>query len=246
MNKVGSYTFRMTEIVGNLENIDYDKSVNTFTIKVTDLDMDGKLEIHTVTATQNAKVTKENDKYQIDVTFNNAFIPATSVPDDIEVDIVVNKTVKNTGSSTIAPKGFEFVLENTVNGEKWALESDKNGKAVFVLPFTTSDIGKTYTYKLSETDQGVAGVTYDTRVYNISISVALDSNDKLNATVTMDGKKVNTIVAKFQNTYHAEHPVAPPTGENNNITLWCIMMLISGTVCVVLVILDKKYTVEKN
>ena len=245
-DKVGIYNFRITEIVKNVENIDYDKSINTFAINVTDLDMDGKLEINTVTAAQNAKVTKTNGKYAVDVTFNNTFIPIVSEPDNIAVDIVVNKTVKNTGSSSIGPNGFEFILENTVSAEKKALESDKNGKAVFVLPFTAADIGKTYTYKLFETNQGIVGVDYDTKVYNISITIALDSDDKLNATVTMDGKKVNTVVAKFQNTYHGDNPVAPPTGDNSNTTLWYFVMLVSCTVCVVLVILDKKYTRTKH
>ena len=245
-DKVGTYNFRMTEVVGNLENVDYDKSVNTFAIKVTDVDMDGKLEVSNVTAAQNANVTEEDGKYKVDVTFNNTFSPVVSEPDDIEVNIGVNKTVKNTGVLSIAPAGFEFVLENTVSGEKMALKSDENGKAVFVLPFTATDVGKTYTYKLSETNDGMTGVTYDTKVYDISIPITLDSDNKLVSTITMDGKAVNDVVARFENTYYTDQTTTPPTGDDSNVTFWFIMMIISGTTCIVLVLLDKRYTRSKS
>lgn len=245
-DKVGTYYFRMTEVIGNHENVDYDKSVNTFTIKVTDVDMDGKLEVSTVTAAQNAKVTETDGKYKVNITFNNTFIPVVSEPDDIIVNIGVNKTVKNTGVSSIGPDGFEFVLENTISGEKQALKSDQNGKAVFVLPFTATDVGKTYTYKLFEIDNGITGVTYDTEVYDISIVITLSGDNKLVSTITMDGKAVNDVIARFENTYYIDQTTAPPTGDDSNITFWFIMMIISGTACIVLVLLDKRYTRSKN
>ncbi len=243
--KVGTYNFRMTEVVGNLENVDYDKSVNTFNIRITDVDMDGKLEVSTVTAAQNAKVTETDGKYKVDVTFNNTFIPVVSEPDDITVNIGVNKTVKNIGVSSIGPDGFAFVLENITSGEKKALKSDENGKAVFVLPFTATDVGNTYTYKLFEIDNGITGVTYDTKVYDISIAVTLSCDNKLVSTITMDGETVNDVIARFENTYYTDHTSAPTTEDNSNITFWFIIMIISGTTCIVLVLLDKRYTRSK-
>ena len=245
-DKVGIYSFRMTEVVGNIESMDYDKSVNTFAIKVTDVDMDGKLEVSTVTAAQNAKVIEEDGKYKVDVTFNNTFIPVVSEPDDIAVNIGVNKTVKNTGVSSISPAGFEFVIENTVSGEKQALKSDENGNAFFTLPFTATDVGKIYTYKLFETNDGMTGVTYDTKVYDISIAITLSNDNKLVSTITMDGKAVNDVIARFENTYYTDHTSAPPTGDDSNIMFWFIMMIISGTACIVLILLDKRYTRSKS
>ncbi len=241
-DQVGTYHFRMTEVVGNLENVDYDKSVNTFTVKVTDVDMDGKLEISAVTATHNVKVTQEDGKYKVHVTFNNTFVPVVSQPDDIAVTIRVNKTVKNTGASSIGPGGFEFVLENTVSGEKIALKSDKNGNAVFTLPFTATDAGRIYTYRLFETDSGRTGVTYDRRVYDISVAVTLLGDNKLVATISMDGETVSDAIARFENTYYTDHTSVPPTGDNRNILFWLIMMISSGTACIVLMLLDRRYT----
>lgn len=236
-DKVGTYTFRMSEVVGNLENVDYDKTVNKFAVEVTDIDMDGKLEVGDVTGTQNAVVTKDNGKFNVSVTFNNTFVPN---PEDIAVTITVNKTVKNTSKETLSPEGFEFVLENVATSERLALDSDESGKAIFTLPFTVADIGKTYTYKLFETNEGMEGMTYDTDIYDITVAIKLGEDNKLNATVTMNGSVVETAVAEFENIYHVEDLV-PPTGDNSNNVFWFIMLILSGIACVVLFLLDKKY-----
>lgn len=245
-DKVGTYSFRMTEVVGALEDVDYDKSINTFAVQVTDADMDGKLEIHTVTAAQNAQVTEKDGRYSVFVTFNNTFVPAVPEPDDLAVELAVLKTVKNVGEASIGPEGFEFVLENTASGEKRALESDESGRAVFALAFTASDIGKTYTYKLSETDEGMTDVVYDTKVYEIAISVDLDADNCLIASVTMDGEKTEKAVAQFENTYDAELSVSPPTGDRTRLLFWFGMMIASATSCAALVLLDRKYAKQKQ
>lgn len=245
-DKVGVYSFRITEIIGNLENVDYDKSVNTFNIHVTDVNMDGKLEINTVNAAQNAKVTEMDGEYNVTVTFNNTFIPVIPDSEDITVKIGVDKTVKNTGTSFIGPDGFEFVLENTVSGEKLAVKSDKNGNAVFSLPFSAADIGKVYTYKLSEINSGMSGVTYDTNIYDISVAIDLGKDNKLIANVDINGHIVEKPVAEFVNIYHGENFDSPQTSDDSNITFWFILMILSGTTCIVLVILDKKYARSKR
>ena len=240
-DKVGTYSFRMTEVIGNLENLDYDKSINTFTLVVTDADMDGALEINTVTADQNATVTEESGAHTVSVIFNNAFIPAVPGIEDIVVNIAVDKTIKNNSTTSISPEGFEFVLENTASGEKIALKTAANGKTLFTLPFTAKDAGKTFTYKLSETDKGMKGVTYDKRVYDIHITVTLGGDNNLTASITVDGKTETSAVAKFENTYYGEKPGSPQTGDNSNTAFWFLMMLVSGTACIVLVVLDRRY-----
>lgn len=240
-DQVGTYTFRMSEIIGDLDNVDYDETVNHFTVKVTDTDMDGKLEVNTASGTENAKVTEENGKYTVSVTFNNTFVPVILPdPDPITVNVEVNKTVNNTGAQSIGPEGFEFVLENVATGEKTAMISDSDGKAIFGLTFGKADIGKTYTYKLSETNKGAAGMIYDTDVYEITVSVSLSEDNKLIAAVSMNGTATETPVAAFENTYHADQPVSPPTGDTSNITFWFIMMIISGATFVSLIIYDRK------
>lgn len=173
--------------------------------------------------------------------FNNTFVPPVIPdPDSITVNVTVNKKVTNTGKVSIGPDGFEFVLENLLTQEKKSLDSDGNGKAVFALTFTKADVGKAYTYKLSETNEGVVGMTYDTDVYEITVAITLNDNNVLVATATVGGQAAENIVAEFQNTYHADTPVAPPTGDNSNLTFWFIMMIVSGTTLIILAITDKR------
>lgn len=246
-DRVGNYTFRMKEVVGQHDDIDYDKSINTFKVTVTDTDMDGKLEIGDVTAAQNAKVTQKDGVHNVSVTFNNTYIPAVPDPEDIAVTVTVNKTVNNTGDSTIGPGGFWFVLEDNVTGLDVTKESNEAGKAVFTLPFTVADIGKTYTYKLSEIDEGMPGVTYDTTVYDISVSVALSEDNELVAFVTINGETAESLTVDFVNTYYID-PFEPiPTGDDMDITFWFLMMIVSGSACIFLVAMDRKYqSMEKR
>ena len=245
-DKVGEYHFRLTEVVGDLDNVDYDKSVKTFAIRVTDIDMDGKLEINTVTAAQNATVSETDGKYKVAVTFNNTYIPAVPDPDDIGLTITVNKTVRNTGDMIAGPEGFVFVLENVTTGENLERTSNSDGKAYFTLPFTAADVGKTYTYRLSETNLGIAGMTYDDRVYSISVSIALSSDHELIARVMMNGQVSEDLTAQFVNTYTRNSTDADPTGDDVNILFWFIMMIISGSACIFLVIADRKPQARKK
>lgn len=236
----GIYSFRISEVIGNLENMSYDKSINTFDIRVTDVDMDGKLEIGAVTAAQNGVVTKENGKFKINVTFNNTFKPAIPEYDENIIDINIKKSVKNVGDGLISAEGFEFILENSATGEKLSTAADKNGDAKISVMFSASDIGKTYNYKLYEVNSGINGVVYDTTVYDISVTVDRKDN-KLTTNVLVNGKDIEKTPLQFLNIYDSKNSQIPSTGDKSNITFWFIMMLISGSVCVVLIIMEKRY-----
>lgn len=174
----------------------------------------------------------------------NSFVPDVLDDKSVAVNIFVNKTVNNIGASSIGPAGFEFVLENTISGEKQTIKSDETGKAVFMLVFTEIDAWKNYTYKLYETDEGISGVTYDTRVYDISISLLFDTNEKMIAKAVIDGKTVDDIVVKFENTYCIEQLYSPPTGDNSNIII-SLIFIVSGIACTI-IILNKKQEYKKR
>lgn len=161
--------------------------------------------------------------------------------DDVVVNIKVDNNVKNTGTASITPEGFEFVLENTVSGEKITLITSEDGEAHLELPFTTEDAGKTFTYKLSAIDKGMNGVTYDEKVYVIHIAVSYDENNNLIAVVTVDGKTMTDAVASFENIYHSDTTDSPPTSDKNNVGFWLIMMLISGAAFIALTVWDRRY-----
>ncbi len=239
-NAVGTYQFRMTEVVGSLENVDYDKTVKKFSIKVTDVDMDGKLEINTVSGTENAVVTEKNGEYNVFVTFNNKFVPPVLPdPDPITVGVSVNKVVTNLGNIKVGPEGFEFVLENTVTKEKIAVKSDDNGKASFELIFTSDDVG-THTFKLYETDQGVDGMVYDEDIHEITVVLTVDPDNKLVAALTMDGVSVDKLESEFQNVFDKDQPDSPPTSDTNFLYVGLAVMLLSATAFTALLVYDRK------
>ena len=241
-SQVGTYTFRLSEVVGNLENVVYDQTVNHFRVVVTDQDMDGKLEIREVTGTENTKVTFTDGKFQVEVPFNNTYVPPElPEPTPVEVQIRVNKTVNNTGSKKLSPKDFSFLLEKNGTHDKWEVKSDGAGRADFKLSFTKADAGKTYTYRLTETDTARKGVTYDTRAYEITVTVKWhEDSNTLSATVKVDGKETVNPTAAFKNTYYVAPADNPQTGDPSNVSFWLIMMAVSGTAFAALLIYDIK------
>ena len=101
-NKVKEYKFRISEVIGNLDNVDYDKTINDFKIIISDKLMDGVLEIDDIVGYQNINVSKNNDKYNIEVVFNSKYvepvIPEIEYSDKIEHSTLIksNLLVRNT------------------------------------------------------------------------------------------------------------------------------------------------------
>jgi len=248
-DKVGHYSFRITELNEGLMGIGYDESVNSFDIIVTDADMDGSLEISSIKGSGNTKVTESDGSYEVSVVFNNTFTPVTVDPNAAELAVTVNKTVKNTGSGSIGPAGFEFVLENTASGEKLTLNTNSDGKAVFKLGFTAEDIGKTLRYKLYETDKGSKGVTYDKKVYDIGITVSSDGGGNPVISVKVDGIAAESVVCGFENVYsgtalspgsNSGAPGGAPQTGDAKLGVWMALMAVSASVCIILVLTDRR------
>lgn len=239
-DKIGTYDFRISEVLGNLDEVDYDKTVNNFSVKVTDVDMDGSLEIGSVNGTENITVSETNDTYTVFVTFNNTYIPPAVDPEPITVIIGIDKVVNNIGTATHGLEGFQFELKNIDTSEILSTKSTANGKASFELSFTKDDIGKVYKYSLFETNQGLAGMSYDTDVHEITVTVSLNGDDELVVALTLDGNSVDELHAEFENTYNAEKPSSPLTGYKSNILIWFIMMLVSASMLVAVIVYDRR------
>lgn len=195
--------------------------------------------------------------------FENIFTPE---PEAVEVEIRVNKTVENTGTETIGPEGFEFLLENKTTGGTRSVKSDAAGRAAFTLRFTEADIGKCYTYQLSEVDSGRPNVVYSKLIYRITVTVALNEDNELVTTVTNNGTEVTQAVAAFKNLYEYTPPQDPPTGEkppqdppaeekppqtpipeipktgDMGLTLWLVMLALSCGAVISLSAFEKKHS----
>ena len=225
--EVGTYYFVITEDADTTaERVTNDTSVYHVAIEIKDNE-NGKLY-------EASRVIKKvgSDTAVEAITFNNVFTPK---PEDITVDIGVAKTVVNKGSEKIGPDGFEFVLEDTATNEKRNVKSDIDGNAKFTLGYTEDGIGKTYTYKLTEVNDGRANVSYSTAEYTITVAIELNANNELVATLTKNGKNVTEVVAEFENVYdytpvppNPEYPDSPQTGDTTNLHLWFALLFVSG------------------
>lgn len=225
--QTGTYYFVITEDADTTaERVANDTSVYHVAIEIKD-DENGKLY-------EASRVIKKvgSDTAVEAITFNNVFTPK---PEDITVDIGVAKTVVNKGSEKIGPDGFEFVLEDTATNEKWNVKSDTAGNAKFTLGYTEDDIGKAYTYKLTEVNGGKANVSYSTAEYTITVAIELNANNELVATLTKNGKNVTEVVTEFENVYdytpvppNPEYPDSPQTGDTTNLHLWFALLFVSG------------------
>ena len=165
----------------------------------------------------------------------NTFVPGV-VPDptDTSVTVQVNKRILASGSETMSPEGFIFELVNEQTGDKFQLVSDASGVASITLPFTQEDVGKCYTYTLKEVNDGRTHVVYDTSIHTLVIAVVLNqSTDTVVATATMDGVTSATPTAEFVNEY-SPIPVIPPLGDEMNLPLYALMLVLSTAGLVVI------------
>jgi pilin isopeptide linkage protein len=133
--------------------------------------------------------------------------------------------------------GFLFDLYCNETGITDTAESGTDGLAKLALHFTAEDIGKTYTYTLTERKGDNPYMTYSEVVYEIQVAVTQDTQTgELVLTVTRDGREA-TGNAQFENILHPENP---KTGEELFIRNWAVLMGISAVGLLAVLVLNKK------
>lgn len=120
--------------------------------------------------------------------------------------------VKRLEGATLADGQFTFQLSDAETGT--VLQSATNaadGSVTFALGYGAADAGKTFTYKVSESNDGQAGVTYDGSSYTVKVEVTDDGEGHLSAKASTDDYLV------FTNRYDAggsgENPGGSPDVE---------------------------------
>ncbi len=215
VDAAGTYYFLIIEAEGTLERMTYDATVYHVTVTVID-DGEGNLQVESTTIT-----TADSTEAVEDVVFVNTYTPK---PADITVDVKVEKTVQNLGNVQMTPEGFEFLLQNMAGGDPISVLTDELGYATITLTFTEDDIGKTYTYQLSEVKGEIVDMQYSEAVYTVTVTVSLDElTNTLVADLTVNGEDADAVVAEFENIYN--HVEIPQTGDN--LMLWMTLMAVS-------------------
>ncbi len=145
---IGTYQYRVRELGSDANGITYDKTIRYFDVTVTDIDMDGELEIQPpkeidgetvnyVVGTSPTVVTYENEYYNVVTDFNNKYAADT----DTYIDLNITKTISNDTNIEIPLNGFYFALYEE-DGRTHVMSSDE-----------TNALGATYirvVYEASE------------------------------------------------------------------------------------------------
>ena len=199
-DKVGIYHYLLTEVEDSTTNgVTYDKLERRFHVHVVDTDMDGKLEVEGAENVMNTTITGDaTNGFTVSTRFDNNYAVYTPTP----ITIVVEKAMDSLGG-THSLNGFKFGLYPTYEGD--IVEStltDANGNARFEITFSPESAGSIFEYELKEIDTGIAGITYDDRVYDVKVEVIdnLDGTSSSRVTITDElGNAVTTPV--FTNLY---------------------------------------------
>ncbi len=181
---VGSYSYQVIEVKGNVANVTYDRTLYTFVVNVTD---NGGQLVATVTDLNNNPIT--DGTYE--VVFNNTYHTAP-------VSLDVKKIVENeSGDTTISSAGFEFKAVRTdenwnaltgENASSFSIYSDAVGEARFTSVYTKAG---TYYFLLSEVNKNDVGWIYSNAKYRITVTVVSDdTTGDLAATLSVE--KVNS------------------------------------------------------
>lgn len=174
--QASTYSFRIVEKEGTIGGITYDEMESHFDILVGDADMDGSLEIQSVTSASSNTVVDGTD---ITVSFENKYAPEGSAKTSIEIQ----KVMDDTSGQEKSPAGYTFELfDESGKLLKTSDQTDALGETSFQVVYDAADVGKTYTYSVKETNNGqiIDGLKYDDEVYKIQVSVV----DKMDGTVS--------------------------------------------------------------
>ncbi len=204
---VGSYSYRVVETIGTNAQIVYDEALHSFTVNVTDSDIDGALEISSVTTTRPA-VVDVTVAGEVTASFTNTYENENTTVATIEVA----KSVENLSGAEAGKNlaGFEFELSGDTLQTPVTLSTNDRGGLRFTLPFKASDLGaeqsKVFNYTLKELDGGKAGITYDTAERNFTVTLTLNDDSTISAVVTEAGGTNTTAhaVTNYVNKYNPE------------------------------------------
>lgn len=193
LDKVGTYVYTVSERAGATANgVTYDTTVFTATVTVTE-----NAETH---ALETQVAYSKGGKAADAVAFSNSYAPAAT-----EVKLGASKVLSG---KDLKEGQFSFQLKDA-DGK--VLQTAKNAAGGTVgFEAISYDKPGTYTYSISEVDDGQKNVTYDAAEHQVTVMVTDDGAGHLVATVTYDGD----VAPVFKNTYTP--PTTPPTEPPTN------------------------------
>ncbi len=198
--QAGTYTYKVTEKLGNEASYNYDSTEYTLTYKVTDVRGELKAEQSITTGGKSANA----------MVFTNEYAPAS-----MEGDAAITGTKELVGRSMQADEQFEFTLKAGDEATQKAIDEKdivltdtdaslsgmKDGEKA-TLSFGRAEFSKEgeYTFTVTEKDGRKAGMTYDTAAKTFKVKVF-----KKNGVMSTVQENQPT----FKNTYEASGEYTP-------------------------------------
>lgn len=180
-DKVGEYKYEVSEVNEKATGVTYDTNTYNVTVKVTD--EDGALKA--VPSVENSKIV-----------FKNSYAP---IPLVLEGDAAIGGSKDLTGRDL---KAEEFVFQ-LKDGDKVIAEAKNTADGTFKFDKVKIDKVGTYNYTISEKINGIGGVEYDKKVYNVRIDAFdVDGYIKADVTYSVNGEPADKVV--FTNEYSAD------------------------------------------
>lgn len=220
-SEAGDYEFTVSEVLPADDDPDtpgvqhngvtYDEATYTITVKVTEVD--GKLVVEWDLGAAAAGIT-----------FHNTYEPS-------EVAKVTIGATKVLIGRDLATGEFTFELVDAQGNVVATATNGADGSVYF--PTLEFDKAGTYEYTIREVVGSLTGVTYDSTVHSVTVTVVDNGDGTLTATVTYDGGSGSAPV--FTNTYKVpdqpgkpeepseperpDTPKIPDAGDHTNVAL---------------------------
>ena len=189
-DKAGVYNYTVKEVAGTNTDVDYDAMTINVKVTVTKDANTGLLSASTVMTSSGGEATDANDRV-----FNNFVVPAIPIRVDFKKALV---------GRSLKANEFTFEMKDSAGTVVATGTNDANGVVTFnQLPkVKNAQVGQTIKYYVSEKvpSNKEFGVTYDSMVAEVSVTVSKNADHTLKATVTYPGGDT-----EFNNT------VIPPT-----------------------------------
>ncbi len=219
-DKVGTYTYTITEQKGTLGGVTYDESSFSVKVEVTDEGFDGQLD---------AKVTYYKGENEASVAFENTYAAKPT-------SIILDGMKKSLSDKELEAGKFEFVLEAKTEGapmpEKATVTNGALGDVSRIsfgeIKFTKAG---TYEYEISETNNNIEYIVYDTVKHVVKIKVTDNLEGQLVAEVIAPEASVNGLSGiVFNNRYEAPNVSILKTQKINDKVVANSSKVVAGDV----------------
>jgi len=196
LDDVGEHTYTIKEVGGGTfaNGVDYDDTFYTVKVVVKN-NSDG-----TLTATETYYDSEGNKIEPKDTVFTNTYEAAPV--------FVTLAGTKDLDGRDLKDKEFEFVLTETTEDRTYTETVNNQVSGSYAFSELTFDTAGKYTYTVSEVVPAtpLGGVTYDTKVYTVTITVTDDGKGSLGVSVEVvdsDENEGNPEELDFTNGYEA-------------------------------------------